>query len=564
VRPWFVILLAAVAAGVIIFGVTQLGTSTASTARTSKEDVTAENGVVQSTVSGSGEVEPGVDDTLNFGTSGTLQSVSVKVGQHVKKGQLIATLSPTSAEQTLQEAEDSLAEAEDNLTEVEDGTSTGSSGSSSSGSSGTAVDTAYDTTEATASVASARTPEDDGTDTTTTSTATTPATGTTTPATGTTTTATSTTTTQTQTTAATRTTPTRTTPTKTTPTRTTTKTTTKAGVKPTTTTKSSSTKSSGEKTNSAASEKNETSNGHTTTTPSTSATTEEKSAPSASEIEQAKLQVQEQEQTVTNDEKAVSETKLYAPAGGMIASLSSDTIGQTVSSGSSSESAASDADSADTGTGATGEGSSDSSSSSSSGFAELINDNTMTMTVSLSEDDISSVKVGQVATVSITALSGVELAGRVTSISPLGSDSDGVVSYDATLTITQSNSKVLPGMSATATIVTDQAQGVTIANDAITGSGTDATVDLVKNGKVVSQPVVVGLKGTSRSQIVSGLKAGQQVQVTISLPALGTSSSNSSTTSSSTSPFGSGGFTGGAGGFAGRGAARAFFGGGAG
>ena len=58
----------------------------------------------------------------------------------------------------------------------------------------------------------------------------------------------------------------------------------------------------------------------------------------------------------------------------------------------------------------------------------------MTMTVSLSEDDISSVKVGQMATVSITALSGVELAGHVTSISPLGSDSDGVVSYDATLT----------------------------------------------------------------------------------------------------------------------------------
>ena len=37
----------------------------------------------------------------------------------------------------------------------------------------------------------------------------------------------------------------------------------------------------------------------------------------------------------------------------------------------------------------------------------------MTMTVSLSEDDISSVKVGQIATVSITALSGVELAGHV-------------------------------------------------------------------------------------------------------------------------------------------------------
>ena len=66
----------------------------------------------------------------------------------------------------------------------------------------------------------------------------------------------------------------------------------------------------------------------------------------------------------------------------------------------------------------------------------------MTMTVSFSEYDISKVKVGQTATVSITALSGVELAGHVSSISPLGTDQLRVVSYDATLTLTQSNSKV--------------------------------------------------------------------------------------------------------------------------
>ena len=126
----------------------------------------------------------------------------------------------------------------------------------------------------------------------------------------------------------------------------------------------------------------------------------------------------------------------------MIASLSSDSIGQTVSSGSSSSSAASPECGTGSSTGTTG---ARLSSSSSSGFAELINDNTMTMTVSLSEDDISSVKVGQIATVSITALSGVELAGHVTSISPLGSDSSGVVSYDATITVTRATPKVLPG-----------------------------------------------------------------------------------------------------------------------
>jgi multidrug efflux pump subunit AcrA (membrane-fusion protein) len=182
----------------------------------------------------------------------------------------------------------------------------------------------------------------------------------------------------------------------------------------------------------------------------------------------------------------------------------------------------------------------------------------MTMTVSLSEDDISSVKVGQLATVSMTALSSIQLAGTVTSISPLGSSSDGVVSYDVTVQTTQGNSKVLPGMSATATIVVGQAQGVTLSNEAITGSGSDATVNLDTNGKITSQAVTVGLKGTSRSVITSGLKAGQEVQITVALPALGTSTTS---TTSGTSGFGgAGGFGGATGG--GRGAFRALFSGG--
>jgi multidrug efflux pump subunit AcrA (membrane-fusion protein) len=182
----------------------------------------------------------------------------------------------------------------------------------------------------------------------------------------------------------------------------------------------------------------------------------------------------------------------------------------------------------------------------------------MTMTVSLSESDISSVKVGQIATVSLSALSGVELGGKVTSISPLGSSSDGVVSYDVGITIYQYNPKVLPGMSATATIVTGQAQGVTLPTQAVSGD----TVELDTNGKITSQPVTVGLKGTSREVIASGLKAGQQVQITITLPALGTSTTSSSSSSSATPGFGGrGGF--GGGGFGGGTGARAFFGGGA-
>ena len=39
-------------------------------------------------------------------------------------------------------------------------------------------------------------------------------------------------------------------------------------------------------------------------------------------------------------------------------------------------------------------------------------------------------------------------------------------------------------MSATASIVTAQAQGVTVPNEAITGTGSTGTVNVVDNGKV--------------------------------------------------------------------------------
>jgi macrolide-specific efflux system membrane fusion protein len=83
-------------------------------------------------------------------------------------------------------------------------------------------------------------------------------------------------------------------------------------------------------------------------------------------------------------------------------------------------------------------------------------------------------------------------------------------------------------MSASATVIAQQAQGVTLPNSAVTGSGSLSTVSVLKNGKSVSTPIVVGLRGDSRTQIVSGVSAGTQVVVTTTLPALGTGSSTGS------------------------------------
>ena len=185
------------------------------------------------------------------------------------------------------------------------------------------------------------------------------------------------------------------------------------------------------------------------------------------------------------------------------------------------------------------------------------------MTVSFSESDVNKLKVGQAATVTPEALSGVQLGAHVTSISPVGTTSNNVVSYQATLTLDQNDSSVKPGMSATASVITSQAHGVNLPNAAVTGSGSLATVTVTRNGKQTTQQVVVGLRGNSRTQIVSGLSAGDQVVIKTVLPALtpattGTTSSSGTLGGSGARPggFGAGGGAfGGGGGRPGGGAA---------
>ena len=522
-RPWLLYALGVAAVVVAVLAVSEIGVPTSS-ARTSKEIVSAEQGVVQSTVTGSGNIAAGTDVSVNFNTSGTLQDVYVHVGQHVNGGQLLADLDPTSADLQLSQAQSQLTAAEDQLTCLQDqttancgsggsgGSGSSGSGSSGSGSSGSASSTSYSAPAQTVEYAAYH----PGTTTSGTS-PTKPKSGTTPGKSG-------------------------TKVTKTTPSVTVTV------VVPSTTPSSRSSGGS--------------SAAKTSSTPTTTTT----ATPSPSSLASAQASVYSAQAAVHSAETAVNNTKLYAPTSGTIASLSSLTPGDAVSSGGSGSSSSSSSASSGSGSSSTGSGSggsatagslggsgSSSSSGSSSGFAEIINTNTLTMTVAFSESDISKVHVGQPATVTLDALAGVELAAHVSSISLVGTTSSSVVSYDATLTLYQNDSRVKPGMSASASVVTGQASGVTVPNAAVTGSGTLGTVTLQKNGKDVTQQVVVGLRGDSRTQIISGVNAGDQLVVTITLPSLSSTSTGSSGSGTLGGGLGGAGGFGGASGFGGAG-----------
>ena len=108
---WLVYVLGALCAGAIVAAALVVGPASGSQATVTRTATVAQ-GVVQSTVSGSGTLQPATKAGVNFATSGTLTGVFVSVGDHVKGGELLGEIDPASAESSLRSAEIALSSDE--------------------------------------------------------------------------------------------------------------------------------------------------------------------------------------------------------------------------------------------------------------------------------------------------------------------------------------------------------------------------------------------------------------------------------------------------------------------
>jgi macrolide-specific efflux system membrane fusion protein len=234
----------------------------------------------------------------------------------------------------------------------------------------------------------------------------------------------------------------------------------------------------------------------------------------------AQADVQSAQLSVDDAKKAVNDLELRAPMDGVVASLSGS-VGQQVtgqassssSSGNGSSSSGSGSNSSNgSSSNASSSGSDSSSSGSSTAFITIANLNTLTVGVSFSEADITNVKVGQPATITVNALSDKQFAAKVTGIGILSSSSSGVVSYPVTLAMLQTDPGLKPGMTGTAAVIVDQVQGVvTVPSRAISGAGGAQTVTVTSGGKTETRTVTTGLVGDSTTEVLSGLQPGEQV-----------------------------------------------------
>jgi multidrug efflux pump subunit AcrA (membrane-fusion protein) len=165
------------------------------------------------------------------------------------------------------------------------------------------------------------------------------------------------------------------------------------------------------------------------------------------------------------------------------------------------------------------------------------------------EADATRIAVGQPAAVTLSALTGAPVNGKVTAVSPVSTVVSNVVTYGVTVTLTNPPSDVKAGMTANVAVtVSSVANTLELPTSAITTTGRFSTVSVLKDGKQTSQAVTTGTVGDTSTQITSGLSAGQVVVE----PSASASSTGSGGTAGSTGRTGTGGgFFGGAGGFGG-------------
>jgi RND family efflux transporter MFP subunit len=202
--------------------------------------------------------------------------------------------------------------------------------------------------------------------------------------------------------------------------------------------------------------------------------------------------------------------RVTAPVSGVITVLNAQN-GQSLS-GSSSSSTGSSAASA---------------SSSSKSAVEISDLSTLRARVAINEVDLVSVKAGMEAAVTFDALPDIVTSGTITAIAPTGTSTGGVVTYDVDITLLKADPRLRPTMSCTAEITTaTRPDTLVVPSSAVrTNATTQKKYVLVgdqSTGAISQVDVTTGVVVGTRTEILTGLTAGQTVLIGASTTSTGT------------------------------------------
>jgi HlyD family secretion protein len=138
--------------------------------------------------------------------------------------------------------------------------------------------------------------------------------------------------------------------------------------------------------------------------------------------------------------------------------------------------------------------------------------------VSVDENDVSNVQVGEDVNITFDALPGQAFAGKVIAIAPDAAVQSGVATYTASISLPNATG-VKPGMTGNATIIYARRDNVLIVpNRALRTEGGSRVVSVLEGAKVTPRPVSTGVSDDKSTEILSGLRAGDQVVIPSTAP----------------------------------------------
>jgi len=174
--------------------------------------------------------------------------------------------------------------------------------------------------------------------------------------------------------------------------------------------------------------------------------------------------------------------------------------------------------------------------------------------ISLNEVDAAKIKVGQKATIIFDAIPDLTMTGKVSEVDSVGTVSQGVVTYNIKISFDTQDDRIKPGMSVSATVITDVKQDVLVVSSGAikTQNGEsyvetfDSALSEAKSGVQGSTSAVaptkitveIGISDDTQTEITSGLKEGDIV-VTKTIAGTTTTSNTKTSTTSSTKSTGS-------------------------
>lgn len=213
-------------------------------------------------------------------------------------------------------------------------------------------------------------------------------------------------------------------------------------------------------------------------------------------------------------------TAVSATVGALTGSSSAGSSGSAASAGSGGNSASGTASTASSGAAASG-----------SGLVTISDTAHLQVVAGFSESDVASMKPDQTAEFIFPALpqdpAAAPVTGKVVSIAQTSSTTNGVVTYPVTVSIANPPATLRLGQSANISVTTATADNALVVPGlAITTTGNRQTVNVVKNGTPTPVTVTTGVSANGRTQILTGVSDGDQIE----LPAISSTLDTGGTT----------------------------------